>query len=238
MDQQLRKTITLHATRSFRRILIQHIDQRVYKGAPPICGPLDMLLQANWNGLPFGWKCTLTLPSGYVAGDAWRVGPIEATGHENLTEAVNAVCLDALIVLLTRNPDGVRFSGWHFRDAGQSVHHIVETACWVKAGRHFVPPPAWPPGAPRGPMLAVPARLSADVLAPPVVSGPFQCFMEAPAVSASLPASGGNTVAGVPINHPPRALHASTAEQAPHTPRGSPPPRESSASSTETQARP
>ena len=127
MDQQLRKTITLHATKSFRCILIQHIDQRVYKGAPPICGPLDTLLQANWNGSPFGWKCTLTLPSSYTAGDVFRVGPIEATG-ESWTRLVNAVCLDALIVLLTGSPDQVRFSGWHFRHGGQSIHHIVETA--------------------------------------------------------------------------------------------------------------
>ena len=238
MEQQLRNTITLHAVKDFRYILIQHIDQRAYRGGPPICGPLDMLLQANFNGSPFGYKCTLTLPSSYVTGDVWRVGPIEATGQKDFLSALNTVCLDALIVLLTRSPDQVRFSGWHFRHAGQSIHHIVETACWVKGGHPFIPPPAWPPGALRGPMLPVRAELSADVLAPPVVSGPFQCFMEAPESSASLPASGGNTVAGVPINHPPPALHASSAEQAPHTPRGSPPPRESSASSNETQARP
>jgi len=40
MEQQLRETITLHAVKDFRDILIHHIDQRVYKGAPPICGPL------------------------------------------------------------------------------------------------------------------------------------------------------------------------------------------------------
>ena len=238
MEQQLRNTIALHAVKDFRHILIHHIDQRVYRGAPPICGPLYMLLQANFNGSPFGWKCTLTLPSSYVAGDPWRVGPIEATGQEDYLSALNTVCLDALIVLLTRNPDGVRFNGDHFKVAGQSIRHIVETACWVKERNPSIPPPAWPPGAPRGPMLPVRAELSADVLAPPVVTGPFQCFMEAPASSASLPAPGGNTVAGVPINHPPPALHASSAEQAPRTPRGSPPPRESSASSNETQARP
>ena len=111
MDHQLKKTIIQHAREGVSScdILNFHTEYRDWGRGRPICGPVRSLLQCS-GGPSYGsvasWTCALRLPNSYMADDDLPIGPIVATGHKNCDEAINAVCLEALLRLM-RGPSRV-----------------------------------------------------------------------------------------------------------------------------------
>ena len=81
----------------------------------PVCGPLKMLLHTWEDKHTRSHGCSLHLDASFQKGDGKPVGPFQVEGMPSNREAINGVCLEALMVLLLRDPDATHMVQVHFK---------------------------------------------------------------------------------------------------------------------------
>ena len=122
----LRETILQEVRKDHvKEVLNSHTHKRP---GGSVCGHLEPLLDTWWDKHMRGYGCSLHLDASFKKGDGKAVGPLQVEGMPSRREAIQAVCLQALTVLLSQDADATHLVPGHFRYGLQSIRQIRAAA--------------------------------------------------------------------------------------------------------------